>query len=236
MHHALIALVAFATVTALLVSPCHATACRFSQQVQTVYNNDCTNPLEPYCNNAQLCATCHPARLGSFYAMCDCPPNQYCFPTASNANYGKCVPFDRAGTGCNSNLDCPILVSTSSGSTAVGYWSCVSGFCRPCNQTTYGTAAITCAGGSPYPQSSRPGETRQCGADGYWIGGGAINVGGSTTSAAPTSAPATSPAPSSSSSSGSRHSTDSIILLVLPAAVAMTMTWWFDARRRIATA
>jgi hypothetical protein len=145
----------------------------------TQFNSVCQpTPLTPYCPiGASRCSPCDPTK--SLEAQfCDCPAGSYCMPSAISSNYGQCLPFQMSGRVCTSPIQCFDAVGNY-------YWSCVGGFCRQCNQTFYGTQTRTCGGGSPYPASSRQGETRTCQSDGTWLGGGAISVqqGGSPTPA-----------------------------------------------------
>jgi hypothetical protein len=161
------------------------------------FNQACVaTPLTPYCPQGNgKCSPCDPAKSKE-QSICDCPANQYCFSNGgSPTRFGTCQPFNSGSIACTSTRQCYDNLENY-------YWSCVGGFCRPCNTTFYGTSVTTCGGGSPYPASSRPGETRQCGSDGYFVGGGAITSVPTSPSSSTTgtTAPRTSAASTYSSS------------------------------------
>ncbi len=211
--------VSFALLALFSVSACAAVVCNDAMNVNSngthilydptaYWNPTCTDPLAPYCSQMSAGTQCNPCIYNRFLAgdinwICDCPANYYPQPDTSSAHFGACTPFDIPGAKCAVDGDCEIYVwsSLSPGYKIVGNWFCVSGFCRPCdpnNATTYGlNRTLTCAGGSPYPLTSRQGETRTCGVDGYWISGGKITAThpptSGMTSAAPTSTGGSSP-------------------------------------------
>lgn len=157
--------------------------CTTAQNTNLYYNPMCSNPLSPYCTdttNGMQCSPCNPKKTNQ--AICDCPANSICDGGLGSPTYGFCKPFSSALRQCATDNDCP--VATNNG-IVMGTWRCLSGSCRPCNQAVDGNTTVTCGGGWPSPQSSRPGETRQCGADGYWISGGQINVVVQTTTQSP---------------------------------------------------
>lgn len=219
-----------------------ATTCNIAQNVNSAgqvqstsyWNPTCTDPLNPYCaqtNQGTRCNYCNPLKFFDEHAVCDCPANQFCDPDTSSLTYGTCVSFRLTNTPCTTYLDCEIYVSapSSPGPVTFGYWSCVNNKCAPCNQTqsAYGNRTITCPGGSPYPLSSRQGETRFCATNGYWVPGGKISVGSSTTTPASTVA-TTTPGGSSSSAGLAQHrpSMSSLLLFsfLLPGVI------WLGAR------
>lgn len=116
---------------------------------------------------------------------------------------GTCIPFNEATTTCLVQSECDNWVE-GGGATDVatytvnfGRFSCVDGYCRPCNGTYWGNVTKTCTGWDHATQtgSSLPGETRSCNATtGWFIGGGHLD----TPTPAPTTLAPTSP-PSSSS-------------------------------------
>lgn len=127
---------------------------------------------------------------------CDCPPNYYCRPWQFRPDDtfldGTCVPFDQGGKSCFSNADCDVWTyGYYAPLTTVRLWrfSCVGGFCRPCDpsNTTYwnGTKICTAWDHKTQTGSSRPGETRTCGPDGYLVGGGVL----ATTQPPPSTSP-----------------------------------------------
>ncbi len=203
----------FALVVLLALLPSFAlgTTCNLAQNVfangtsklyatDMYWNAACTSdPLNPYCAQTYQgtrCNYCDPDRLNEYWAICDCPANQFCDPDTSSNTYGTCIPAGLTGANCLTYVDCPIKVYSPNvpGGLTVGYWSCIGGHCTPCNDSgIYGNATLVCPGGSPYPLSSRPGETRRCLASGSWLGGGSIVSPTTTTTtttsgAAPTSA------------------------------------------------
>jgi len=191
------------------------------------WNTACTDLLNPYCTESATglgCHACAPFKNLTQYSMCDCPPNQICDPITTSPSYGFCIDFPLRTATCASPADCPILVYCG-GTTScnIGYYSCVNGVCAPCNNVDYPIAAgFWCPGGSPYPGSSRQGETRYCAANGFWVGGGMINVTNSPPSSSPvssTSPPSpgssTSPAPSPSTSTAATKPKSAMLVCIL---------------------
>jgi hypothetical protein len=176
------------------------------------FNQACqATPLAPYCAPGNgKCSACDPEKSLEA-SFCDCPANFYCVRDGASSQYGTCQYFNLANAQCTSSRQCYDRVQN-------WYWSCVGGACRPCNSTFYGSATSTCQGGSPYPASSRPGETRQCGSDGYWVGGGSITATNSATQTprATTVAPRTSSAYSTALSIPVILGAGALLLFVLP--------------------
>ncbi len=186
----------------------------------------CTvTPLTPFCSeasNSELrCHPCSPWRSNDW--ECDCPPNYYCRPFLGrpDATYmdGYCYPFDRATQGCSNAADCDFWQYGNINGEQVnfGRFSCVGGFCRPCNQSYYGVNVTkTCGPWNHASQtgSSRPGETRMCGADGYYVGGGQVNI-----TAAPTPSP--SPATITTTTTGGSSTTSAAEPLVFSAVILL---------------
>ncbi len=163
----------------------------------------------PYCHpcnpNRQTDWECVPSRLCAlFFSIhltetrfrCDCPPNYYCRPWQDRPDDtfldGTCVPFDESTQKCFSDADCDVWTfGLYAPLTTVRLWrfTCLGGYCRPCNpaNVTYWNGTKLCTAWDHVTQtgSSRPGETRTCGSDGYLVGGGVL----ATTLPPPTTAP-----------------------------------------------
>jgi|WetSurMetagenome_2_1015567.scaffolds.fasta_scaffold141522_1 hypothetical protein len=201
-----------------LISPTRATYCTYGGNVNIngtrsgnaiYYNPSCTAASVPYCPSSKnACTACDPDKFNDFWAMCDCPPNQFCDPIVTSSTYATCIGL--GGASCSSVTDCAIYGYSPVGQgPLVGYLSCVNGQCLPCNQTFYGTTTYTCPGGSPYPLSSRAGETRQCSSNGQWIGGGATASPATTTSTTAAAAVATTVAATSATTASQQQQTSS---------------------------
>ena len=161
--------------------------------------------LAPFCSPGSdgnpYCHPCHPYRTSDW--ECDCPANYYCRPYLGRPDNvyadGYCVPFDEATKTCTSTLDCDVYQVGFQTLTTLrlGRFSCVNGYCRPCNTTYWGNATKTCTAWDHTTQtgSSRPGETRSCNAMGYLVGGGAL-----ATTQPP---PSTTPPPSATATAAS---------------------------------
>ena len=204
---------------------CFANGTVVQYAVDMYWNPTCANePLTPYCTQTKTvtqCSYCNPQRTvdGAFWSICDCQANQFCDPDIQSSTYATCIPFPLSGASCASYANCPILAySPNGGSMTVGYWSCLNGYCKACNQTgVYGTETWYCPAGSPYSLSSRPGETRTCSPIGVWIGGGAINVQSSSTT-------------NNSTSSGAPRNGGAGMLSLLAASLFFVSTTTFVSR------
>ena len=136
------------------------------------YNADCRSSDRPYCEitTAPLpqCSVCHLTNQQP--GPCDCPPNQVCDPDSCSATAGSCITLDILGRGCVTSDECPVTgcAGSSVNYLTFYYLPCVQGFCAMCDPSTF----VQCTGGCPHPNSSRAGETRLCGPDGKWVGGG----------------------------------------------------------------
>lgn len=143
------------------------------------------NTLAPFCsqgsNGDPYCHPCNPYRTVDW--ECDCPENWYCRPFLGRPDNvyaaGYCTPFDQSTKACFTTLDCDTYTVgfTTLETLRLGRFSCVNGFCRPCNQSYWGVGVVkNCTAWNRVTQtgSSRPGETRECAATGYLIGGGTL--------------------------------------------------------------
>lgn len=187
-----------AALLACLLWSASAQSCNTATNVNQFYNAACTNPLEPYCTSAaggMRCSACHPMKTDA-QARCDCPADSYCDPSPTSPFYGGCRQFPIPNAVCFNASSCTTAGQFTNSNVM---WSCVANKCRMCDQATFGNATFQCLGGWPYPASSRPGETRTCGADGNWISGGQISV---VTETSTTSRGTTSGATSSSGAVG----------------------------------
>lgn len=188
-------------------------SCNTATNVNQFYNAACTDPLAPYCTSAaggMRCSACHPMKTDA-QARCDCPADSYCDPSPTSPFYGGCRQFSIQGATCYNASNCATVGQFSNSKV---FWSCVANECRMCDQATFGTGTLQCLGGWPYPASSRPGETRTCGADGNWVSGGQINVATETTATTSSrSTGTTSSAATSSSNAAALASKGRVALL-----------------------
>ena len=96
------------------------------------FNQACqATPLTPYCPAGSVgqCTPCDPNKsLETGY--CDCAPNQYCDKNAQSPTFATCRSFAAGAVTCQSSRQCYDNVEQ-------WYWSCVNGFCSPCNQVTF---------------------------------------------------------------------------------------------------
>lgn len=197
------------------------------------------NTLSPYCSEGSdsnaYCHPCNPYRNVDW--ECDCPPNYYCRPFLGRPDNvyanGYCTPFDQATKACFTTLDCDTYTYgfLTLETLRLGRFSCVNGFCRPCNQSYWGAGVVkNCTAWNHVTQtgSSRPGETRECAATGYLIGGGALATTAPppTTTAPPsvttvTTKPSTTGSGPTTSSSAMHYASIAIVLGSLLSLVSM---------------
>ncbi len=156
-----------------------ATPC-FLQQSTSIDATVClSTPTTPFCyfmdDGNTYCTPCNPNRATDW--QCDCAPGYYCRPALPTIaqQAGTCVPFDRSLRACLSPSDCDVwsyFDGVNNNIMDYRRFSCINGYCRPCNQSYAGTGNYSCASWNHAAQngSSRPGEVRWCDANGYWQG------------------------------------------------------------------
>jgi hypothetical protein len=159
---------------------------------------------------------------------CDCPANWYCRPFLGRPDNtyadGYCTPFDESTKTCFTTLDCDTYTYGYLTLTTLrlGRFSCVNGFCRTCNISYWGAGVVkNCTTWNHVTQtgSSRPGETRECAATGYLIGGGAL----ATTPPPPTTTtpPSATSVTTKPSTTGSTPTTSSSVTHYVSLVIAM---------------